>query len=122
MIFLLISRTKGKNKASTNTQYTPANFKTFSRLGRQMPFSQRQIMPVLLILRILATSICFNPIAFLYFRRQLGIFLRSTFFISSLVNGYTFQNRGIAWQKQGIKNCLFRQLWTKIVEKMGIKN
>jgi hypothetical protein len=85
MILALMNRIRGKNKASTNTQYKPANLKALSRLGRQTPFSQREIMPALLRFRILATSLCFNPTAFLYFLKLFGIFFNSTFSIPSLI-------------------------------------
>lgn len=121
MIFLLICRIKGKNRASTNTQYKPASLKALTRLGRQTPFSQREIMPEFFRPKILATSFCFNPIAFLYFLRLFGIFLNSTFFIPSLINSYTFQNMQRVKSKQDIKNCLLKQFCGLTVEKVGIK-
>ena len=47
----------------------------FTRLGMLIPFSQREILLELLSPIILATSFCFNPLIFRYFRRRLGMFL-----------------------------------------------
>ena len=46
----------------------------------------------------------------LYFLRLFGIFRYSIFFIPSLVNSYSFQNKEKTESKQDTKNCLFRQI------------
>ncbi len=86
----------------------------------QMPFSQREIIPELFRLNILATSFCFNPRAFLYFRRQLGIFLKSTFIPPLEINCYSIRvTEALNIKKEG-KNCPFKRIYDYFVEKVGI--
>jgi hypothetical protein len=64
--------------------------------GRNIPFSHREIMLVLFNSRIIATSFCLSPLAFLYRLRLFGMFWDLVFTIFSpkdysLYQAYNFR-------------------------------